>query len=153
MSNNSPIYARWEIFASVVGVAAVIQSVIYPLVSSQLPSSKLKRLCETLGQTQGFLEDCVEEGVLRENHIQAFQRRLTILRNRTNEVSARVHAARTWSEELANLARGVTSKINCIIMKCGIIYRQLVLASGRNAQERMARLALSKGIVSPLKPA
>ncbi|KAJ2986486.1 hypothetical protein NUW54_g9749 [Trametes sanguinea] len=78
MSTNSPAYGGWEIFASAFGVSAVLVGVLYNAIVSQLPSRRLKGLCEALGETQSFLDCCIEEGVLQECHIQTFQRYLTM---------------------------------------------------------------------------
>ncbi|KAJ3006746.1 hypothetical protein NUW54_g3821 [Trametes sanguinea] len=115
MPIDAPTYARWEVFASAFGVGVVVLGALCNLIVNQLPSRKLQALCETLDETQSFLGDCVEEGILREGHIRAFQKRLSYLRTRTNEVRSCVHAASTWSEDFSNWAGGYTTMIKRLI--------------------------------------
>ncbi|KAH9888345.1 hypothetical protein C8Q73DRAFT_709864 [Cubamyces lactineus] len=128
-------YARWDVFVGVVGVLTAIP-VLIALIATQLPSRKLKGLDEALMETETVLNESIEEGILRDYQIGAFKERLELLRNRTTEVRARVHAARTWSEDLENWVQGLTSKITQIIKDVKEVRSTISTTSTREREER-----------------
>ena len=72
---SSAAYTRWDTFVGVVGVLTAIP-VLYCLIAIQLPSRKVKALFETFTETDALFEGCIEEGVLREHHIEEFRAHL-----------------------------------------------------------------------------
>ncbi len=72
---SSASYTRWETFAGVVGVITAIPLAI-TLVMIHLPSRKVDSLFLTLASVEASLEETVEEGLLREHHIQSFRQQL-----------------------------------------------------------------------------
>ncbi|OSC97552.1 hypothetical protein PYCCODRAFT_1440072 [Trametes coccinea BRFM310] len=136
MSTNSASYAGWEVFTTVFGVGAVLLGALVRYILSQLPSKKFKGLCDIVGETQSLLTDCVEEGLLRETQITTFQQYIDGLRSRTHQVRDVVHAARTWSEDLANWAHGLTSRINRLIKDAQELRYEISTTSSREREAR-----------------
>ncbi|KAJ3009449.1 hypothetical protein NUW54_g2778 [Trametes sanguinea] len=147
MSTNNSAYGGWELFTTIFGVGAVVFGIVCRLLVKQLPSRKLAHLCDVLGETQSFLGDCVEEGILKECHIRAFQKRLTTLRNRTNEVRATVHAATTWFEDFANWKAGLSSKISRLVRDVKKVRYNISTTSAREREKR-ARAEVARGLTN-----
>ncbi|KAI0669468.1 hypothetical protein C8Q78DRAFT_178828 [Trametes maxima] len=132
---SSIAYVRWEVFVSVVGVLAAIPLGVQ-LAIMQLPSRKLEGLFGLLERTHTQLKDSIEEGVLREHHIHGFQYNLTVLQSRANEVCSQVNAARGFSEELRNLAKGLTNIISRIHKDAHDLHADICTTSNREREER-----------------
>ncbi|KAI0330383.1 hypothetical protein GY45DRAFT_1345955 [Cubamyces sp. BRFM 1775] len=132
---SSAAYTRWDMFVGVMGVLTAVP-VVYCFIAIQLPSRKVKALFESFTETDALFEGCIEEGLLKEHHIQEFRAHLKTLRRRANEVRAQVLAARTFREDVTNWAKGLTFKINQIHTGLTDVRATISTTSTREREER-----------------
>ncbi|KAF8555577.1 hypothetical protein OG21DRAFT_1507591 [Imleria badia] len=107
--------ATFSFFSSVFGfiVAAIsLLTFFVNIFRSHLPSNKIKVLESLLEETETCFKKAVEEGLLTElAFVQRTQRRLTILRLRTDSLRSRAYNATTLCKDYIELLSGTSSYI------------------------------------------
>ncbi|KAL1945392.1 hypothetical protein VTO73DRAFT_2243 [Trametes versicolor] len=125
----------WDLVTSILslGVAFLGGYLYY-----QLPSKKMDVLFALLDKTQGFFMLCVEQGLLDEIAAAIFGDELTILRTRSDEVNLTVTKAKTWPEDVSNMVKGLTRRINGICRDLHVVGANISVMSLRERERLVA---------------
>lgn len=120
-------YDIWGVIAGVLGIVSLFP-LLYGVLKSQLPSSKLKILDETLSETSSLFREVCEEGLLKNrDYINQTEYSLTLyvatlvsvastdtmarMRNQTEDLRLAAHSAHTLLQETIEWSRGLSRKI------------------------------------------
>ncbi|KAI0669465.1 hypothetical protein C8Q78DRAFT_1080162 [Trametes maxima] len=109
----SDILDIFNTILAVLGFLAVVFQLLFWILHSRLPSTKLRILQATLAETQHTLNQCVEEGRLSSNgEAEDFQRNLNELSTRISAISLQTLQARTFTDDLRNMWKGLSRSMD-----------------------------------------
>ncbi|KAI0364015.1 hypothetical protein BV20DRAFT_983451 [Pilatotrama ljubarskyi] len=137
----------WDI---VIGVLSIVAGVplIVRYVHKQLPSKKLQVLLDLLDDTSTLFTSCIEQGLVNESAAAEFQTQLTKLRDRGDEVRLEALSAKSYTDDVVNMVKGLTRKINAVCKDVRELRAEISTTSFRERERLEAeRRAITSGTV------
>ncbi|KAF8555596.1 hypothetical protein OG21DRAFT_843622 [Imleria badia] len=137
--------STFSFFSSIFGfiVAAIsLLAFIVNICRSHLPSNKIKVLESLLDETETDFKKAVEDGLLTElPFVRRTERRLAILRSRTNDLRSRAYNATNLQRNYAEFYRGTSTAIGtaCQTLKK---LRAQVITSSEKGRRRLREMPI-----------
>ncbi|KAI0645025.1 hypothetical protein C8Q79DRAFT_746317 [Trametes meyenii] len=139
----------WNTVIGVLGLLSLIGQLLFWIVNSRLPSTRLRILEHTLERTQCFLDSCVEEGRLNDsNDAEHFQRTLCHLRIQTNDLKIQTGGEETLSDDLRNMWRGLSRNVEDLYQEVRRTRASISTSSSSSVPLLRAQDAMDTGTAS-----
>ncbi|KAI0669459.1 hypothetical protein C8Q78DRAFT_1040073 [Trametes maxima] len=101
----------WNTVIGILGLLSLICQLLFWIITSRLPSAKLRVLENSLKETESLLSRCIEEGRINSAAEAAqFDCRLAELRTRTSDISLETLSAKTYLDDLRNMMQGLSQR-------------------------------------------